>query len=383
MCGRLPWQALVSNLEQLTRFFPDNRERRFFSGTAPRGPDTWPRRGDDGRQERSLQRAAVCSQRHRYLRRYCLRISKPAIAAPATHQKGAECMICTCPKCAAEVLFDSSQIKKEGTSFTCPACRCSFWICAEATVRQASRQAVKVYCTTCGKKLHHLAVCSGCGLLLPEYFVVQWVKKGQKKQGIRSIPPGREEATNAISQKSALSVPKSIIAVAVALLALLVLGTALNQKKKAEQIFVANFIQVLYGVHTGSDLCLRQSAQLADNWEERMAAGLNIAPSIKLSDKSRLLYVKNETEENMGKIAAPPRKYVPVKDNLDKLYTTYRNLHVVTLNRPGSLPEFTAAIAQAERAYQLAAEQLKANLPEEMSAELKNAKNKYVSLRNF
>jgi len=292
-------------------------------------------------------------------------------------------MICTCPKCAAEVLFDSSQIKKEGTSFTCPACRSRFWICAEATVRQASRQEVKVYCSTCGKKLNHLAVCAGCGLLLPEYFAVQWVKKGQKKQGIRSIPPGREEATNAISQKSALSVPKSIGAVAVALIALLVLGTALNQKKKAEQIFVTNFIQVIYGVHTGSDLCLRQSARLADNWEARMAAGLNIAPSIKLGDKSRLLYVKNETDENMGKIAAPPRKYVPVKNNLDKLYTTYRNLHVVTLNRPGSLPEFTAAIDSAESEYKLAAAQLKANLPEEMSAELKNAKNKYVSLRDF
>ena len=292
-------------------------------------------------------------------------------------------MICTCPKCAAEVLFDSSQIKAEGTSFTCPACRCSFWICTEATVRQASRQAVRVYCTTCGKKLKHLAVCSGCGLLLPEYFVVQWVRKSRKKQVIRSIPPGREEASNAIPQKSALSVPKSIVAVAVALLALLVLGTALNQKKKAEQIFVTSFIQVIYGVHTGSDLCLRQSAKLADDWEAVQAAGKNIVPGIKLGSKSRLLYVKNETDEIMGKIAEPPRKYVPAKDNLDTLYAAYRNLHILTLAPPGSLPEFTAAVDSAESAYKLAAKQLKANLPEELSAELSNAKKKYMYLRDF
>jgi hypothetical protein len=296
-------------------------------------------------------------------------------------------MICTCPKCAAEVLFERSQIKEEGASFTCPACKSSFWICAEATVRRFPRQEVKVYCTTCGKKLKHLAVCSGCGLMLPDYFAVHKFRKALKKQGIRSTPRGREEASQTSSQKSAqksaLSVPRIIGAVAVALIALLVLGTALHQKKKAEQIFVTNFIQVLYGVHTGSDLCLRQSAQLAADWEERMAAGLNIAPSFKLGDKSRLLYVKNEIDENMGKIAAPPRKYVTAKDNLDNLYTTYRNLHVVTLNRPSSLPEFTAAVDSAESAYKLAAKQLKANLPAEMSAELSNAKKKYAFLRDF
>jgi ribosomal protein L33 len=297
-------------------------------------------------------------------------------------------MICTCPKCAAEVLFEHSQIKEEGTSFTCPACRASFWICAEATVRGASRQEVKVYCTTCGKKLKHLAVCSGCGLMLPGYYVVQWVKKVRKNQGTRSTPRGREEAANAIpqksAQKSALSAPKSIGAVAVALIALLVLGTALHQKqKKAEQIFVTNFIRVIYCVHTGSDLSLKQCAKFAGDWEAAQAAGKNSIPGIKLAAKSRLIYVKNETDEIMGKIAEPPRKYVTAKDNLDTLYATYRTLHVVTLAPAGSLPEFTAAVDQAERAYKLAAEQLKANLPEEMSAALSNAKKKYMYLRDF
>ena len=199
------------------------------------------------------------------------------------------------------------------------------------------------------------------------------------------FPNRSVQRTTKSAHKSAGSSPRIMIisTVAVALIVLLALGTVLYKERKVERRYVTNFIQVIYGINTGKDLCINNSAKLVSDWEVNLAARQNIIPSVNIRDKSRMIFVKIETDEYRRKIGETPQKYFNIKDDLDKLYARYAVLHALIIDPAGTLPEFNAEVNYAASEYKQAAEQLKANLPPEMTEALKSAKDRYISLRNF
>lgn len=90
-------------------------------------------------------------------------------------------MTCSCPKCHAQIEIDFSSIPENGTFKPCPECNSRFWINKESYARMALKKDGNIYCDKCGKELDHLIVCAECGVMYPDYYVVQASKPPRRQ----------------------------------------------------------------------------------------------------------------------------------------------------------------------------------------------------------
>src|ERR1035441_3358055 len=88
-------------------------------------------------------------------------------------------MTCSCPKCHAQIEVDFSSIPENGTFTPCPECKGRFWTNKESYARMALKKEGSTYCDKCGKELGHQIVCAGCGVMYPDYYLVQASKPPQ------------------------------------------------------------------------------------------------------------------------------------------------------------------------------------------------------------
>ena len=311
-------------------------------------------------------------------------------------RKGDCFMTCSCPKCHTQITVDLSNIPESGIFTPCPECKSRFWVNKESYARMALQKEGKTYCDKCGNELAHLIVCAGCGVMYPDYYLVR-VSKPPRRQVEKpefsigfSLKPVRQTYTYTYtdtgakksSEKSTNYIFKRVGMLA--LVALLAVGGAyLYHIKQVEKQYAKNYMRALYGIKTGTDLSLNTCAKISAVWNTKMNAGQNSVPRISEEDESRLNKVKAATDGFMQNLNETPRKFIVSKEKLANLYGVYAKVYALAIAPSGSLTGFTGSTSKSQSDFDVAAKDLKANLPTELSEEFQIAKVKYRGLKDI
>lgn len=306
-------------------------------------------------------------------------------------------MTCSCPKCHAQIEVDLSKIAESGTFTPCPECKSRFWINKESYARMALQKEGKIHCDKCGKELDHIIVCTACGVMYPDYYLVQASKPPRRqieKPDLFSFSFTLKPATTtyaytytgAKSSRSSERSPNVVMKRVgmLALVALLAVGIGyFLQLRKAEQLYTKNYMRALYTMKVGTDLSLSTCTKLSTEWNTSMAAGQKYAPHISAEDEARLNQIKDTTDRFMQTLNEPPKKFINSKEKLTNLYGIFTKTHALAVAPSGSLPEFTGSASKSQNDFNVALKELKGSLPPELSAEFQIAKTKYKGLKDI
>jgi ribosomal protein L33 len=303
-------------------------------------------------------------------------------------------MTCSCPKCHAQIEIDLSRIPENGTFTPCPECKSRFWINKESFARMALKKEGKSYCDKCGKELAHIIVCAACGVMYPDYYLVQASKpplRQVEKPDLFSVgftlrPAVKQNYIYTGGRKTEAGPSKSLFLKIgmLALVALLAAGTSFYiHIKKMEQLYARNYMRALYTMKVGTDLSLNTCAKLSAEWKTSMDAGRNYTPHISTDDESRLNSVKDTTDRFMQTLNEPPKKFIGSKEKLANLYGMFTKAYTLAVTPSGSLSSFTESSGKSQNDFNAAVQDLKGGLPPELSAELKIAKAKYKGLKEI
>jgi hypothetical protein len=142
-------------------------------------------------------------------------------------------------------------------------------------------------------------------------------------------------------------------------------------------------MRALYTIKTGTDLSLNTCAKISNEWKSKKDAGQTYTPHISQEEESSVNMVKDAADRYMQKLNKPPKKFINTEEKLAKLYGVYTNAHALAVSPGGSLSSFTESAVKSENDFNVAAKDLKASLPAELSTELEKAKAKYKSLKDI
>lgn len=306
-------------------------------------------------------------------------------------------MTCSCPKCNAQIEVDLSKIPESGNFTPCPECKSRFWINKESYARMALNKEGKTYCDKCGKELDRIIVCAACGVMYPDYYLVQASKPPRRqveKPDLFSmsftLKPAATQTyvyTGYTGGEKSVAGPLKTLFVRVGVLALVVLLAVgigfFFHSRKEDQLYAKNYMRALYTMKVGTDLSLSTCAKLSTEWKTNMDAGQKYAPHINEEDETRLNSIKDTTDKFMQTLNEPPKKFIDSKEKLARLYGVYTNAHSLAVAPSGSLSGFTDSASKSQNDFNVALQELKGSLPPELSAELKIAKAKYKGLKDI
>lgn len=306
-------------------------------------------------------------------------------------------MNCTCPKCNANIDVDLSRISEKGNFTPCPECKRRFWINRESYSRMALKKEGYTYCDQCGREIDNKIVCSGCGVMYPDYCLVQTSRpplRSVEKKNLFNISftlkPVTPSYTYSYSYSSAEAKKTSTVATGSllklagvgAIVLLLAFGvTSFYHKKKTEQQFAKNYIRALYTIKTGADLSLDICSKISTDWKANISAGQNQIPRIKEEDESRLNTVRQTSEHFMQTLNNPPKKFLESKEKLSNLYNLYLKVNTLATAPSGSLSGFTSSVANSQNDLNTGMKELKMGFTPELFAEFQIAKTKYKGFK--
>ena len=320
-------------------------------------------------------------------------------------QEGERTLICSCPKCSAKIELDLTQISKDTTSNTCPACKAQYVLTRESFARRASRKAGEINCALCGGQLDHSQYCPSCKALYPEYYAAEFPDAAKKRArqnrdffgsllnfsfDLRLSRAPSIDYNPVLMDSEPWQEPvgwkkKNIVTgvSAVVIVALVALGISFYLHVKAKKEYAASYIMALYGIKTGTDIGLKVCGKISADWTAKSNSGQNIPPSITVDDENQLNNIKVQTEKYLQKLNNPPSLFSDSNDKLFKLNGLFLKLHTAALNPTGTITNFVSLTQKTEKDFKGASADLKKNLPAELSAELEIAKSKYRGLKDF
>lgn len=301
-------------------------------------------------------------------------------------------MNCACPKCTAPIEIDHSVIHENGVDRICDACKSRFWLYRESFGGRALKKRGEIFCASCGGELDRSIACPSCGKLYPDYVFAQATKAAPKRtvhvrstyyirrRPARKPVPHKTAAPKKPAGKFAIVNKYTISAALFAVL--MVAGYAVYSHITAIKEYSAHYIRVLYGIKTGTDLCLqpfeKTTSSSADSFSQ-----VNAAPTLSSKEQSRLTTVKVRVDALMKETESPPKKFLIAKKNLDNLYGTYAKMHALALQHSNSLQDYADSAEKLKNEFKNSSRELKSALPEQLSDELENARAKYRNLRDF
>ena len=257
-----------------------------------------------------------------------------------------------------------------------------------------------IYCDQCGNELGHKIVCSSCGVMYPDYYLVQGSKPLRRQVEKPKLnlnlsfslkPASMPSYTYTYtsykdeSKTSALSINARFFGAGVAaLVALLVvgLGVFFYHKIQLEQEYTKYFMRALFTIKTGTDLSLNTCAKISTEWKTKQDMSY-YTPHISGDDETRLNKVKDAADRYLQKLNKPPKKFINTEEKLNNLYGVYTKAYSLAVSPSGSLSDFTQSTGKVENDFNIAIKDLKANLPEELSTELQKAKAKFKNLQEI
>lgn len=303
-------------------------------------------------------------------------------------------MICQCPKCDAKVQLDLSHIPEEGAGEKCPECKTRFWISKESFARRALKKEGKSYCYYCNNELSNYLDCPTCGVMYPDYCVVQLAKpvkrlkrktssamsfsfrpQKRSRSGLQQLPAER-------SSKS----PKSILVAVAVLVIIAVLAAAVGISyfnKRAEQRYTAGFFRALYGIKLGKDFSIKVCGDTSAATRARMTAGQGADLRVDDNARAKMDSVKTDIDALMQKIPAPPKKYAKTNENLVRLYGVFSKSYALSRTPTGSLQSYIDSSAKVDSEFKQAAQDLKMGFPPQLAEDFQKALPKYKALQDF
>jgi hypothetical protein len=252
----------------------------------------------------------------------------------------------------------------------------------------------KTYCDKCGKELDHIIVCTKCGVMYPDYCLVQASKPPRRQVekpdlftvGFTLRPAAKQTYVYTGAKKSVPGSPKTFFVRVglLAMVALLAAGTGyFFHLKKVEQMYQKNFMRALYTMKVGTDLSLNTCSKLSSEWKTNVDAGQKYTPHISADDESHLSNVKDATDRFMQTLIEPPKKFINSKEKLDNLYKVFTKANSLAVAPSGTLSSFTESSSKTQSDFNVAIQELKGSLTPELSSELKIAKTKYKGLKEI
>ena len=175
-------------------------------------------------------------------------------------------MIVPCPKCDAKTELDLSHISEEGTSAKCPECKTRFWITKESFARRALKKDGKTLCSFCNHELSNYLDCPTCGVMYPDFCVVQTSKPVRKKTRKTSGPisfsirPQRKARSVVSQQRPTEKASKSLLNTVglVVLVALVAVAAGVTYSKmKSERQYTENLGKASLSFQ-GAPHCIQQ-----------------------------------------------------------------------------------------------------------------------------
>lgn len=309
-------------------------------------------------------------------------------------------MICSCPKCTNEIELDVAEIPEAGKPISCQACKARFEIVRESFAGRASRKAGEIYCIKCGNSLGHTLHCPGCDILYPDYYVVETAEARRQKQRQKrwasikelnfsftadttSIVAGGyspERSTGVAASPNVTKARRNMIVIVAGLaivVALTASGVKMYKQHKLERKYAMFFTKTLYTIKSGTDYSLLVSDKTIKQANDKGIL------RITAEDEASLNKVKGIADQHLQQLKEPPTKYTNANESFGKVYAAYAKLHSTVVAPSGTTQSFSDAVAQYDNNFRQAAKELKANLPEELSQDLKNATVKYKALADF
>lgn len=306
-------------------------------------------------------------------------------------------MTCSCPKCFAIVEVDLPRIPENGTFIPCQECKGRFWINRESYARMALKKEGKSYCDKCGSELAHSIVCTNCGVMYPDYYLVQSSRPPRRKIEktdwlsvsftLRSAKP----TYTTYSTYSPVKEPRGRSPVTLfkkvgvaAIVAILAIGLGyFYHLKKVEQLYAKNYMRTLYTLKSGTELSLNTCAKISTEWRTRTESGQQYSPHVDADVESNLTRVKDTIDKFMLSLNKPPKKFTSSGEKLANLYGVYSKTYTLAIAPSSSLSAFTSSISKSQNDFKVAVQDLKSNLSQELTSELKIAQVKYKGLRDI
>jgi hypothetical protein len=321
-------------------------------------------------------------------------------------QEGERTLICSCPKCSAKIELDFAQITEDTTSNNCPACKSRYVLSRESFARRASRKAAEINCAECGGQLDHFQYCPSCKALYPDYYAAEFPDAAKKRSrqnrdlfgGLKnfsfewrtsSVPsidykpvlmdsePWQESAADSKKKNIVLGVSALVI------VGLIAIGISFYNHAKAKKQYAASYVMALYGIKTGTDLGLTICGKISSEWATKGAPGQSTPPFSTVDEENQLNRVKAQTDKFLQKLNDPPAAFAESNEKLLKLNGLFVKLHAAALKPSGSVTNFVELTQKTGSDFKVATEDLKKNLPAELSAELAIAKAKYRGMKDF
>lgn len=316
-------------------------------------------------------------------------------------------MMCTCPKCRAEIELDLPEVDEDGTSASCPACHAKFNLHRETFGGRAYRKAGEISCASCGSKLGPQLHCPTCGMPFPSYVVaggsrrrttrkaasiqLSWspLKKAPKRKGSTFDLPTLEAALqqDATPKSKAKAVVRQLsnrvvlAVIAVVIIAVAAAGGVMFMKHRSEESFVRNFALASYGVQVGCDRSRQYCQKMAADWKAKLDAGQPYTPRLSVDDDRDLTSIANKVTSLKGKLVNEPEKFKNSTEKLAVVEAAFNKMRALA-NSPGnSLPAFVDAVSKADADYKAAASQFRSGIPQEMMDQLHVSARRYRGLR--
>jgi hypothetical protein len=301
-------------------------------------------------------------------------------------------MICTCPKCKAPIQIDQTGIPENGTDRICDACKSRFWLYKESFGGRALKKSGEIFCAGCGEELDRAIACPSCGKLYPEFVFAQTTKAAPKRTVhvrstyyIRRRPtrkpiPKKTVAPKKPTQK--LSIFNKYTISATLLTVLIIVGTVVYLKVKAVKEYSINYTKVIYAIKAGTDICLKPFEKVASSSESSFTPHAP-TPSLSANEQSRLNIIKAKVDSSMKKMENPPEKFVTAKQKLNNLYGIFARIHTFALQPSGTMENDVDSAKKMKIEFKKISQELKSDLPKQLSDELENARAKYRNLRDF
>ena len=300
-------------------------------------------------------------------------------------------MICPCPKCNAKTQLDLSHIPDTGTSAKCPECNTRFWISKESFARRAVKKEGKAFCYYCNNELNNYLDCPTCGVMYPDYCVVQISKPAKRKArktsssisfSLRTQRRTRSAAQQQPTERSSKSVLKTIALLAVIIVVAVAIAVPYLNKQK-EQKYMAGYFRALVGIKLGTELTLKQCTAISSSTNTRTAARQDSGLSISDQDKATITAAKNDVDILMQKVPAPPKKFIKANENLSTLYGIYSKSYTLAVAPAGSLQSFSDSAVKVDGEFKQAAQELKAGMPAELAEAYRKVLPRFTALRDL
>jgi len=307
-------------------------------------------------------------------------------------------MTCTCPKCNAEIELNPAEIPAEGSFHKCSACSTNLEIRKESFAKRALYKSNEISCAECGSPPGTSIYCQSCHAIYPELLVVETSSAAKKQLGkivasfnlLKAIKLGGPSKAHQDSYSHTPSPGKdkgkgvklpgqpAQLAVILALLFVAaVAGGYIWYQNKIATEYSQQYVRVLLGMKTARDVDVAISNRVAASWK----AGAS--PTLTGAEQKSIALAKKDVDNLMQRIGKVPEKFTASNEALKKLYGSYDKLHAAAKTTAGTSETYASSVRASDEEFKKSAGELKAGLPEKISAILGESRKKYKPLQDF